>query len=288
MTVKDYARMLVATNPETVAKIKEYEEAGRFNDHLDSLEGAVFTPVDGSFEYVTKSPRKKLVRFLQRQFIVNPFRRYTNKLFQTEVVGKENLKGVSSAIVCSNHVNKLDCMAICHALRPKKVYTVAAQFNNMDGFLGDMMRVGGMLPLSDNYAAMKHLDEAISHYLAKGNFITFFPEQSEWWGYEKPRPLLNGAYHYARKNNVPVLPLFITFRETPASRASETGLKQFVVHILPPLYAAEDLTGKAAVEDLKARNAAAWKKAYETFYGKPLSIGTAENTALKKRASHRE
>lgn len=266
MIFRKYAALLTSTTPETLEKIRQCEAEGRFNDHLDSLEGAVFRPVDGSFEYIPRSPWTKLVRALQACFIVKPFTRYTNRVLKTEVTGQEHLKNLHAAIVCCNHVNKLDCLAVQWALRPRKVFTVGAQFNNMEGFLGDMMRVGGFLPLSDRFAAMKHLDQAIAELLQKGRFVTFYPEQSEWWCYEKPRPLKNGAYHYAVKNNVPVLPVFITFRPTEASRKSETGLKQFVVNILPPIRPAEGLTGKAAVADLKAQNAKAWQDAYDAFY----------------------
>ena len=41
-----------------------------------------------------------------------------------------------------------------------------------------------------------------------------YPEQSMWWNYRKPKPLKKGAYTFAAKNHVPVLPCFITMEDS--------------------------------------------------------------------------
>lgn len=259
--------MLSATDDKTLDKISEYESMGRFNDHLeDSI--APYKAVSGNFEYL---PKKTFKMFLQKTFIVNPFCRYANKVFGTKVCGRENLKGLNGAIVCCNHINKLDCVAVQYALKPKKTYITAAEFNNMDSFLGDMMRLGGMLPMGESFAAMKNIDGVITKLLNEGNFILFYPERAEWWGYEKPRPLLNGAYHFAVKNNVPVLPLFITFNKTEASEKDRKGLKQFVVNIGKPLYPPTGISSAQKKEWLKNENYKTNCRIYENFYGRTLN-----------------
>ncbi len=265
-TIKKYVQMLSATDDKTLDKICEYEKQGKLNEHLDDVI-APYKPVDGTYNYF---PKLTIKTFFQKHFIVAPFRRYSNKVFQTKVVGRENLKGVKSAIVCSNHVNKLDCMAIQYALKPHKTYMTAAQFNNMEGFLGDMMRLGGMMPMGDSFPAMKNLDEAIAKLLKSGNYVAFFPERAEWWGYEKPRPLLNGAYHFAVKNNVPIIPVFITFNQTEASKKDRKGMKQFVVNIGKPIHAPKGLNAGEAKEWLKEQNYKTNCEIYEQFYGKKL------------------
>ena len=35
-----------------------------------------------------------------------------------------------------------------------------------------------------------------------------------WWNYRKPKPLKKGAYTFAAKNHVPVLPCFITMEDS--------------------------------------------------------------------------
>ena len=265
--IKNLAEELASVDKTTLNKIEEYEREGRFNDHLDT-NPAPYIPVDVNYQYLPQTIWQKLKRFFQRAFLVAPFRRYTNKkLFKTIVVGRQNLKGIKNAIIVSNHVNKLDSMAIEYALRHKRVYFTTAEFNNMQGFLGDMMRAGRILPMSENFAAQKNFFVATKRLLESGNYITYFPESAEWWLYEKPRPHKNGAYHMAVKNNVPVVPIFITFK--PFSKeANRLNLKQFVVNILEPIYLTPDLSSKDNENQMKQKAEAAWQKTYNEFYNK--------------------
>lgn len=267
--IKKYVHLLASTDKETIKKIKDFESKGLLNEHLDT-NPAPFTPVDEKYQYLPKNIFKKMNLSFKRTFFVNPLMRYTNKFFQTIVVGQENLKNIKSAITVSNHVNKLDCMVIQHALKPHKTYFTAAEFNNMTGFIGDMMRAGRMLPMSSTYGGQKNFLNAIEKLLKKKTFVNFFPERSEWWGYEKPRPQNNGAYHIAIKNNVPIIPIFITFKQTEASKKSCTGIKQFVVNILKPIYPDSNLTFKQNLEQMMLNCKIQWEKTYENFYKKKV------------------
>lgn len=267
--VDKYVNMLASTDLDTLEKIKKYEKEKRFNEHLDT-NPAPYTPVDKNYQYIPKNIFKKIDRYLKRIFFISPFMKSTNKLLKTKVVGKENIKGIKSAIICSNHVNKLDCMAIKYALKPQKTYFTAAEFNNMKGFVGDMMRAGRMLPMSSNFDAKKNFLKTISTLLAKNNYVTFFPESAEWWCYEKPRPQLSGAYNIAIKNDVPVIPIFITFIETEASKKSESGLKQFVINILKPIYPNNLLPLKDNIAQMMENCKKQWEETYTTFYKKKL------------------
>lgn len=265
--VKKYVQMLAQTDVQTIEKIKLYENEGRFNEHLDT-NPAPFIPVDEHFEYIPKNIFKKIDYSLKRTFFIKPFMKEANKLFQTIVKGKENLDGLKSAIICSNHINKLDCMVIQNALKPKTVYFTAAEFNNMQGFVGDMMRAGRLLPMSRNFKAQKNFLLTTQKLLKKGKFVTFFPESAEWWCYEKPRPQNSGAYNIAVKNNVPVLPIFFTFNQTEESKKSPIGFKQFVVNILKPIYPDPKLSSKENITAMMAKCQEQWQETYDNFYNK--------------------
>ena len=56
--------------------------------------------------------------------------------------------------------------------------------------------------------------KAADTILKRGDFILIYPEQSLWWNYEKPKPLKNGAYKIASRSNVPVIPIFITMKDS--------------------------------------------------------------------------
>ena len=263
--VKKYLKLLTSTDYATLEKIKQFEKEGKLNNHLDSNPES-YLPVDEKFEYLPKNIFVRFDRFLKRKLFVDALMHETNKLFQTEVVGKENIKDIDCAIVCSNHINKLDSLAIQFALKPHKTYFTAAEFNNMSGFVGEMMRADRMLPMSSNIAAQRNFLKTISELMKKKCYVTFFPEGSEWWCYEKPRPQLNGAYNVAVKNGVPVIPIFITFKQTEASRKSPLGLKKFIINILKPIYPDSMLSLKQNIEQMKASCEKCWQETYNKFY----------------------
>lgn len=265
--IKKYVNMLAQTDEQTIAKIAEYEKQGKLNEHLDS-NIAPYIPVDKDYKYLPTNIFEKTKRAFQQMFVIKPFCKEVNKLFQTEVTGKENLKNIGSAIVVCNHINKLDCMAVRYALAPKKTYFTAAEFNNMKGFLGDMMRAGGLLPMSENFAAQKNFLATIENLLKRKTFITFFPERAEWWGYEKPRPQFDGAYHVAIKNNVPIIPVFITFKGAISTTGKNTDIRKMVVNILKPIYANPKLTLKENISTTKKQCEQEWWQCYEQFYNK--------------------
>lgn len=267
--IRRYVSMLSATDEKTLDKIAELEEQKKFNEHAeDAL--LPYIPVDKNYEYLPKSIFKKVGYFFKRLFVVNRIKRRANKCFKTIVVGKENIKGIDNAVVCCNHVNKLDSMAICHALSPHKIYFTTAEFNNMKGFLGEMMRAGRILPMSQNIDAQKNFLKSVEELLATKNYVTFFPERAEWWCYKKPRPHEIGAYHIAKKYNVPIVPIFITFAETEASKASKTGLPQFVVNVLKPIYPNKNV-GREDANIMRGKCFDEFKKCYEKFYDETLS-----------------
>ncbi len=260
---RQYADMLAVKTEGIDEKIAEFEQKGLFNEHLDSILTDDIILPDASYEYIP-SFKTKIKFFFDRLFVINEFISYTNdKLFRTEVRGKHNLEGLNGAMVICNHVNKLDCIAVMRALKGKESYYVGAQFNNMKTFLGDMMRAGGMLPLTSDFGGMKAFNKAIEYYLNKGAYITFYPEQSEWWGYKKVRPYKDGAFHYAVTHKKPVLPVFITYGETD----ERTGIPKFIVNILRPVYPDENLMKKEAIHKLKTESRKECIDCYERFYG---------------------
>ena len=143
------------------------------------------------------------------------------------------------------------------------------------------------LPLSSNIKTMAKFTEATNTLLQKGNFVLFYPEQAMWWNYRKPRPLKVGAYKFAVKNNVPVLPCFITMkdsdilgedlrREIKDFDVGENFLpdgfyvQEYTIHIGEPIYPKAELSSKENMDYLAQRNFEAWKEIYEREYGMPL------------------
>lgn len=256
------------TRLSVLAEIEKNEAMGAFDSHTDPVDYSMTLPVDENFPYIRKGFRDKTRVFLQRIFIVYPFAKKQSKNLGTRVVGKERMKGIRSAILTCNHINKFDCLAIQHAMMPRRTYVVGAEFNNVKGFFGEMMRVGGMLPLSNKLSAQKNFMKAVSHYLKKKCFVLIYPEQAMWWMYEKPRPMKDGAFVLAMKNSVPIVPMFITFRHTGVFDANGIEQKDITLNIMDPIYPREDLSYRENIEYLRRENERVCREKYIEVYGK--------------------
>ena len=271
---------MTVTRRDVLNRIEECEKNGEFDKHVDPINYDDCLPVTESFPYVPKNILYKTKIFFEHNFIVKPFMKRANRdMLHTSFYGLENLDGIDSAVVICNHVDKFECMAVKQALNSKghKLKIVGAEFNNQKHFLGEMMRAGGMLPLSSNHKVMRRFNEAIDYYLSHKTSILFYPEQAMWWHYEKPRPFKNGAFHYAVKHNVPIVPIFITF--TLNGTKDEEGIdnKDFHLHVMKPIYPQKELTNRENVEYLKNTSYEMCKKKYEKFYKKPLVFNTKDN-----------
>lgn len=256
----------------------EFEKKGIFNTDVNenSYEGTL--PVTEDFEFIKKGVKNAF----KHAIYSTAMRIYTNKickLLKVEVKGKENLKDINGAIITCNHISKFDSFAVRKAVGVN-IFFVAADYNNWAGKMGETARHTGYLPLSNKFSVMKKFNQAMEYYLNKGKKILIYPEQAMWRDYEKPRPLKDGAFHYAVKHRVPILPLFITFR--PSGNV-EDGIerKYYTVNILKPIYPQENLTVRENIEYMRKTNFARWKECYESTYQKKLTYTTIDKSKIK-------
>ena len=259
---------LIETEPNILAKIKEAEKKGEYSVHLDPIDYSQCLPVREKFPYITGLPMK-ILYWWRNFYCLKIFTWSISKIyFRTKIIGKKNLKKIRNAVVTCNHINKYDGLVMHHSLGRRRLKIMTADFNNRKGFLGKMMRASGILPFSMKKECVKKFNEAISHYLSHNTNVLFFPEGSEWWCYEKPRPLMDGAFHYAVINQKPILPCFITF--TKNGKVFSNGIEQrnFTVHILDPIFPVENLSKSENIKRMKEKNFAAWCQCYENWYGK--------------------
>ncbi len=185
-------------------------------------------------------------------------------IYGAKVVGKKNRKalGKQGAVCVCNHFNYLDTLFVRQATGYYRSYHTMGPFNNKKGLGGHIIRHGGMLPFSKNMAAMKGFMRETERLLKKGKIVNFYAEQAMWLNYQKPRPMKEGAFYYALKYGVPVLPLFCTFRKNKCGK-----IRKLRIHILPAIYANEDLPKGERLADMKTRAEHAWKNCYEANYG---------------------
>src|SRR5574344_249409 len=263
------------TREEIHQRILALEKEQKFDTHVDPIDYSIAMPVDSSFHYFPVGLKERLARWAPMTFGVDEFMvKVAHKWEELDVVGRQHIIGIKSAIVLFNHVQMFDFIPFKKAMKGHYTHFVAAPFNNMKGKFGDAIRAAGMMPMPNDFLKdLRYFESNIKRALEKHHYVTVYPEQSEWWYYEKPRPFKDGAFAWAVKFNVPVIPCFITFkpRKHPDPTPDHMYPRGMTVHILKPIYPNVNADPKA--ERIRLRDEAfnACKACYESYYGKPFA-----------------
>lgn len=266
---------------ETIARL---EREGRFD--VDAEDDPPTIPLmPDMVDYLQVKPgsktKAKAAYFVARKFVDGLLR--DRKLVIKDVHGMEHLNQVKTgAVITCNHFNPFDCFTVEHLfqcsvhMRKKKLFKVIREgnFTNFPGFYGFLFRNCNTLPLSQNKKTMYLFLKAVDTILQRGDFILIYPEQSLWWNYRKPKPLKNGAFKFAAKNNVPVIPFFITMEDS--DRIGEDGfpMQEYTVFINEPIYPQEGLPEREQVNVMREKNYEVNRETYEKFYGTTLTYTT--------------
>ena len=272
---------------EVLKKIKELEENGIFDvDVEDDPPTVPLTPEDVDYLRTSrKSKIKSRMAYRMAQWFVEDLLK-DNKLIIKKINGMENLKNVKTgAILTCNHFNPYDSFTIEKVFRlagqhkNKKLFKVIREGNytNFPGMYGFFFRNCNTLPLSSNKRTMIEFVKAVDVILKRGDFILIYPEQSMWWNYRKPKPLKNGAFNFAARSKVPVIPIFITMEDSDIIGEDGFPVQEYTVNIEKPIYPDDNLTEKENTEAMKEKNYEVWKNIYEDFYKMPLEYDTLEN-----------
>ena len=272
---------------EVLKKIEDLERNGIFD--VDVEEDPPTIPLDAKdVDYLKQKETSKIMRKVAIKVgegFVNVLMR-NNKLIIKQINGIENMKNVKTgAMITCNHFNPFDSFTVEKVFRisgqskSKKLYKVIREGNytNFSGLYGFFFRNCDTLPLSSNKKTMVAFMKAVDTILKRKDFILIYPEQSMWWNYRKPKPLKNGAFNFAARSNVPVIPIFITMEDSDIIGDDGFPVQEYTVNIEKPIYPDENLTEKENTEAMKEKNYEVWKNIYEDFYKMPLEYDTLEN-----------
>lgn len=262
-----------------IEKINQFEKDGRFNDDVeDDKPSSSIAPRE--VDYTNKKLSSKILtgiaNFLGKSFFESLIKK--QKFIIKDIDGYENIKDISGgAIVTCNHFNLRDNYAVYKALKPilkkhQKLYKVIKESNykNFKGPVGLMMRHGNTLPLSSDKRTMKKFYDSVLKLLNRGEKILIYPEQAMWWNYRKPRPLKDGAFKIAAKANVPIIPMFITMKDSDILDDDGFFVQEYYIHFLPVIYPDESLSRVEKIKTMSNQNYDLWVKTYESFYNEKL------------------
>ena len=269
---------------EILEKIKKLELEGKFDiDAENDPPTIVLTPenVDYLKKKTSSKINNKVANKVGEKFLKDLLK--NNKLIIKEVNGIENLQNLESgAVITCNHFNPFDSFSIERVFRlsgqakTKKLYKVIREGNytNFPGLYGFFFRNCDTLPLSSNKRTMIEFMKAVDIILQRGDFILIYPEQSLWWNYKKPKPLKNGAFKFATRNNVPVIPIFITMQDSNIIGEDGFFVQEYIINIEKPIYSNEKLSERENTTIMRDKNYEIWKNIYEDFYKVPLQYTT--------------
>ncbi len=270
-------------------KIAKFEREGRFDEDVEEdppTKELLPEDVDYLRTKVSSKIKSKLAYSVARRFVYNLIKE--NKLVIKEIKGLEHYTNLNSgAVITCNHFNAFDSFAMELAYeaakQPKrKFYRIIREGNytNFPGFYGMLMRNCNTLPMSSNKETMKKFVKSVNKLLRDGHFVLVYPEQSMWWNYRKPKPLKKGAYSFAVKNNVPVLPCFITMADSDMVDEDGFFVQEYTIHIAPPIYPDENVGRDENMRYMMEKNFAVWQEIYESTYQMPLEYAKKESVTI--------
>ena len=273
----------IKKNPDRLAvlqNIEEYETQGLF--YQDVEENPPWKPLKASkMDLIKRNPFNKLkaliATFFGRRFFENSL--HKKEWIFAGATGIEHLNGFKGgAMVTCNHFNRVDNYAVYLALKKHfkkyRLHRIVREGNySFKGLLGFLLRNGDTLPIGDRFELLSKCTAAVGVNLKKNKKILIYPEQAMWWNYKKPRPLKKGAFMFATKFNVPVIPCFISLKDSEIIGADGFMVQEYTVNILPLIYPDKKLSVNENCERMKTKNFELWKTCYEDIYKTELTYG---------------
>ena len=194
----------------------------------------------------------------------------------TPVEGLENLRGIEGgAIVTSNHFSPVDSTMFRKAARRvgrSHVAVVSSEENlAMGGLFGFIIKYADSLPISLDRSFMRdYFEPMLKRELDSGNFVIIYPEQEMWFNYSKPRTCKRGAYLYAARYGVPVIPCFVELHGKEGLTRSNYLQVSYALHILEPLYPDPALSERRNSIEMAQKDYEQKVAAYEKAAGRKL------------------
>ncbi|MGN1013198.1 MAG: lysophospholipid acyltransferase family protein [Clostridia bacterium] len=261
-----------------IENIRSAIENGKLNSKVE--EGDPFVSQEDRekviLNYDTKKKKiRNKVEYYFAKSLTDTITNSVNK--ETKIIGLENIENIDTgAIITSNHFSKVDSTIIrfmINKIHKSKDFGIIVQESNffMPGVIGWLIRNNKTIPLSldHNYMA-KNFIPTVRELLNKKSFILIYPEEEMWFNYRKPRPPKPGAYHYAAKYNVPIIPCFVKIEDTEEYEDNGFKKSKYTLYIMKPIFPDTSKDLKQNKEEMREKDYNLKKEAYEKAYGKKL------------------
>lgn len=150
-----------------------------------------------------------------------------------KVKGKGNLRKVKGgAVLVANHVHYIDTLLMSSVVsRWKKTYMITLSSDMDIPIARHLIKGYGALPLATTFGGSKKLNVTVDKLLRDKKRLLVFPEVALWPYYTEIRPFQKGAFTFAARNNVPVVPVVLTYSKTKVLKRTRLTL-----NICPAIY----------------------------------------------------
>lgn len=186
-------------------------------------------------------------------FIIIPILGIYNYLwYGFRIQGREKLKLVKGGkITVTNHIHPMDCTFVSLATFPHKLYFPTLKSNLEIPVISKLIRLLCAIPIPSGMDAKKKFVKAIDTLLQTGKTVQIYPEVAMWPYHDRLRQFKNGAFEFAVKSQVPVIPMVYTFRE-PKGIWKRKRKPCITLQILDPVYPNKEVNNrKEAVIQLR-------------------------------------
>lgn len=160
----------------------------------------------------------------------------TKLVYDLKIEGIENIRNIEGpAVSVSNHVLILDCAMVGLSYGAKDVYYTAQQASFEIPFVKHLIRLLRAIPIPKGIQNKKRFIEVINEALKKEKCVHFYPEAMLVPYDTNIRPFQNGAFDFAVKNGVPIVPMVFCFREPVGCRKLFKKKKDVTLVVLEPI-----------------------------------------------------
>lgn len=195
--------------------------------------------VNEKYKYVPTNIFFRIISWIVYYIIAVPILSILLKLvYDLKIEGKENIKNLQGgAITISNHVLVLDCAMVGLAVCGKKKIFYTTQSESFQiPFVRKLIKLLRAIPIPKGVKNKERMVKEISNLLKDNKFVHFYPEAILYPYCNKIRHFKNGAFDLAIKNDVPVVPIVIKFRQPKGIRKILKRKKDATLKILEPIY----------------------------------------------------
>lgn len=212
------------------------------NENIINLWQPLEFNIDDNYEYIPKGILFSIFSNVLYYGIALPILSiFTKIVYGLRIEGKENIKKLKGgAVSISNHVLFLDCAITGVAFGFKNIHYTTQENSFKIPVVRKLIKLLKAIPIPRSISNKKNFIREIDGALQKGDIVHFYPEASLWPYYTKLRKFKNGAFDFAVRNEVPVIPVLFTFRKTKGFRRILKKKPDITLKILSPMYPEKD------------------------------------------------